>query len=90
MTTKLSAPKEFKVEVIPNFVKSKSLCRKALPDVNKKQILNRKDVQEKLNLIKNKKKGEERRGRKKTGRNEKGRPGRWGEGGDKVNLHPAR
>lgn len=53
----MSAPKELKIEVISKFAKSKSLCRKALPNVNKKQMLNGKDVQDNVNLIKNKNEG---------------------------------
>lgn len=63
----MAAPKELKIEVTPDFAKSKSLCRKALPNVNKKQMLNGKDVQENLISLKVKMR-EKERGRKKAGR----------------------
>lgn len=63
----MAAPKELKIEVTSDFAKTKSLCRKALPNINKKQMLIGKDVQENLISLKVKNEGEGKR-RKKAGR----------------------
>lgn len=76
----MAAPKELKIEVTSNFAKTKSLCRKALPNINKKQMLIGKDVQENLISLKVKNEGEGKREEESRKREDHRGPGEGGKG----------